>query len=241
MKEFSVNSPFLYLLASMVFVFIIGQSVFFLVRALKRGREIGLPASTLRKTILVSAIFTIAPAAAILLGVITLSRLLGLPLPWIRLSVLGALTYELPAASATANAMALDLGATITEARAFSAIVWVMTIGIIPGIFVILFGLKKIQAGILSLKSKDEVWGHTFLTCMFLGMISTFLGFLFADIRIGAAGWIPVVVALCSALIMALCGLLLKVFKWTFIEQYALPLSLLGAMALSIPITSLLS
>ena len=41
-----------------------------------------------------SAVFTIAPAVAILLGVITLSKALGLPLPWLRLSVVGALTYD---------------------------------------------------------------------------------------------------------------------------------------------------
>jgi len=99
---------------------------------------------------------------------------------------------------------------------------------------------KKIQSGIISLKNRDEKWGNTLLTCMFLGMISTFLGMLFADIRIGLAGWIPVVVALCSAVIMGICGVLLKVFKWQWIEQYALPISMLGAMALSIPITSLM-
>jgi hypothetical protein len=80
-----------------------------------------------------------------------------------------------------------------------------MTLGIIPGVFVILFGLKKIQSGILTLKSKDEKWGNTFLTCMFLGMIATFLGWLFADIHKGLTGWIPITVALCSAGIMCVC------------------------------------
>ena len=144
MREFSVNSGFLYLLAWLVFAFIMGQSVFFLVRAIRRGRAIGLSVSVLRKTALSSALFTIAPAVAILLGVITLSKFLGFPLPWIRMSVLGALTYELPAATTTANAIGLDLSRNVTDPRAFSAIVWVMTLGIIPGIFVILFGLRTI-------------------------------------------------------------------------------------------------
>ncbi|MCL1796157.1 MAG: DUF5058 family protein, partial [Clostridia bacterium] len=204
------------------------------------GRAIGLPVTTLRKTILSSALFTVAPAVAILLGVITLSKFLGFPFPWIRLSVLGALTYELPAATTTANAMNLSLSQNIADPRAFSAVAWVMTLGIIPGIFVILFGQKKIQSGIVSLKTRDDKWGNTFLTCMFLGMISTFLGLLFADIRSGLAGFIPIAVALCSALIMGICGILLKALRWQWIEQYALPISMLGAMALSIPITRLM-
>lgn len=240
MKDFSVNSGFLYALAVIVVVFVIAQSLFFLVRALKRARQLGITVSVLRKTAVSSAIFTIAPAVAILLGVITLSKFLGFPLPWIRLSVLGALTYELPAATSTAVTMGLDISQTITDPKAYSAIAWVMTLGIIPGIFVILFGLKKIQGGIINLKAKDEKWGNTFLTCMFLGMISTFLGWLFADIRTGLAGWIPIVVALCSALIMGICGILIKVCKWNWLEQYALPISMLGAMALSIPITRIM-
>ena len=75
---------------------------------------------------------------------------------------------------------------------------------------------------------------------MFLGMISAFVGMLFADVREGLSGYIPIVVALISAAIMGVCGLLLKKLKWTWLEQYALPISMLGAMALSIPVTWLM-
>ncbi len=241
MRTFSVNSGFLYLITVLVVLFVISQSVYFLFRALRRARQVGIDAGTLRKTIASSALFTIAPAVAILLGVITLSKLLGFPLPWLRLSVLGSLTYELPAATTTATGMGLDLSQTVTDPQAFSAIAWVMTLGIIPGIFVILFGLKRIQGGILGLKAKDEKWGNIFLSAMFLGMISAFVGMLFAGIRSGLAGWIPVVVALCSAAVMGICGVLLKVCKWTWLEQYALPISMLCAMALSIPITAIMA
>ena len=49
------------------------------------------------------------------------------------------------------------------------------------------------------------------------------------------------VVALVSALLMGVCGILIRVLKWTWLEQYALPLCMLGAMALSIPITALMA
>ena len=38
---------------------------------------------------------------------------------------------------------------------------------------------------------------------------------------------------------MMLCGLVRKLFRAKWIEDYALPISLLGGMALSIPITTL--
>ena len=136
--------------------------------------------------------------------------------------------------------MNLPLSQPIADPRAYTAIAWVMTLGIIPGIFIVLFGLKKIQSGIGSIKTKDAAWGEIFLSSMFLGMISAFVGMLFADVREGLSGYIPIVVALISAAIMGVCGLLLKKLKWTWLEQYALPISMLGAMALSIPVTWLM-
>jgi len=240
MSTFSVNSGFLYAVTAVVIVYVLAQSGFFLVRAAKRAKQIGLSGAVVRKTILSSALFTVAPAVAILLGVVTLSKFLGLPLPWLRLSVLGALTYELPAATTTANAMQLSLSQPITDPKAFTAIVWVMTLGIIPGIFVVLFGLKKMQAGIVSIKSKDAAWGELFMSAMFLGMISAFVGTLFADVRSGLPGYIPIAVALVSAVLMAVCGILIKKCRMAWLEQYALPISMLGAMAASIPITALM-
>lgn len=239
MGDFNVNSGFLYGLTGFVILFVIAQSVYFLLKAAGQAKKIGLSGATIRRTIMASVIFTIGPAVAILLGVITLSKMLGLPLPWLRLSVLGAVTYELPAATTTAKAMGLDLATRITDPKAFSAIAWVMTLGIIPGIFLVLFGLKKIEGGYGKITSKDQAWGKIFMDCLFLGMISAFMGMLFADIRQGLPGFIPIVVALVSAAIMAVCGLLLKRFKW--LEQFALPISMLGAMILSIPITALMS
>ena len=241
MREFSVNSPFLYGVTVVVIIYVLAQSLFFLVRAARRAKELGIQSQTIRKTILSSALFTVAPAAAILLGVITLSKFLGLPLPWLRLSILGALTYELPAASSTATAMDLSLSTAIADPKAYTAIAWVMTLGIIPGIFVVLFGLKKMQSGIVTLKSKDPKWGEIFMSSMFLGMISAFVGMLFSEVHTGLPGFIPLAVALVSAVIMGVLGILIKVCKMNWLEQYALPISMLGAMAASIPLTALMT
>ena len=37
--KFSVNSPFLYLIAGAVILFVLAQSFFFLIRAYRRGKE----------------------------------------------------------------------------------------------------------------------------------------------------------------------------------------------------------
>ena len=239
--EFSVNHPFIYLVSGIVVLFVIAQSVFFLVKAMKRAGQLGIARATIRKTIFSSALFSVAPAVSILVGVITLSKFIGLPLPWLRLSVLGAVTYELPAATIAAGAMGASVTQTITQAQTFSVITWVMTLGILSGLVIVVFGLKKIQSGVTRLSGQDKRWGEILSDSLFLGMISAFVGFLFADIRNGLPGLIPIAVAFSSALLMALCGTLIKVFKWTWLEQYAMPVCMLGAMALSLPITALMS
>lgn len=238
---FSVNHPFLYLLSGIVVVFIIVQSAFFLVKAVKQARKLNISTAVIRKTIFSSSLFSLAPAISILVGVITLSKFIGLPFPWYRLSVLGAVTYELPAATLAANAMGAPVNETITDPATFATIAWVMSIGILSGLLLVLFGLKKIQGGMVSLTGKDKRWGEILQDALFLGMISAFVGLLFANVRQGLPGFIPIAVALASTLLMALCGILIKVFKWTWLEQYAMPLCMLGAMALSLPITALMS
>lgn len=238
--HFNPNSGFLYAVAVIVILFVIVQSLFFLIRAYRRAKVIGMDMAQVRKTIISTSIFTIAPAVSILLGIITLSKFLGLPLPWIRLSVIGAITYELPAATTTANALKVSLSDTITDPKVYTAIAWVMTLGIMPSILLVPILLKRIQKGLLSIKNKDSKWGDLFITAMFLGMISAFLGMVFAKVRTGLAGWIPIFVLLFSALLMAVCGVLVKRCKIEWLKNYALPISMLGAMAFAAVISPLI-
>ena len=177
----------------------------------------------------------------LVLGVIALSRALGFPLPWLRLSVIGALTYETPAAASAAAAVGTDLSQLITDPMVFATIAWVMTLGIIPGTVLVPTVGKKIENGVMRIRQKDEKWGSLFMTALFLGMISAFLGMVFATVSEGLRGWIPCFVMIASALIMCVCAVFVKVLKWKWMEDYALPISMLGGMALSIPITDLIN
>lgn len=238
--EFSTNSLFLYIVAICVIVFVLAQSVFFLVRAYKRGKKLGIDSKKLRKTVVSTAVFTIAPAISILIGIVTLSKFLGIPLPWIRMSVIGAITYELPAATSTAKALGISLSEMITDPKVYSAIAWVMTLGILPSIILPPLLMKKIQGGMLKIKNKDSKWGDIFLTSMFLGMISAFLGMVFADVRKGLEGWIPIFVLLVSAAVMAICGLLIKKFNMKWLETYAMAISMVCAMVFAAVITPII-
>ena len=181
--EFHVNHPILFVLAGLLIAVVLGQSVFFLIKALKRSRELGMDQSKIRKTIQTAAIFTIAPAVAIVLSVITLSKNLGLPLPWLRLSVVGSMSYETVAANNALSAMGQYLGSPIPlTAQQYVNVLLVMTISIMMGIWLVPVIGKKLQSGMSNLSNRDAKWADTFSNSLFIGMISAFLGFVFCDV-----------------------------------------------------------
>ncbi len=237
---FHPNNPFLYTLAAIIIIFVLAQSIFFLVRAYRQAAHIGMDMKKVRGVITSTSIFTIAPAISILLGVVTLAKFLGLPLPWVRLSVIGAITYELPAASSTATALGTSLSELISDPKVYSAIAWVMTLGILPSVLYVPILYKRIRNGMITMKNKDGKWSEHFLTAMFLGMISAFLGMAFSTITNGLAGWIPVFVLLFSALTMGICGICIKKFQAKWLENYALPISMIASMIFAVIITPLI-
>ena len=241
--NFSINHPVLYVLAAIIIAIVLGQSVFFLVMAWRRGVKMGMEQKKLRRIATSAAIFTIAPAVAIIISVATLAKDLGIPLPWLRLSVVGSQSYETIAAQNTLSAMGKKLGAGGTmSASAYVTISLVMTISIMVGIWLVPVVAKKMQKGMISMEKRDKKWSDIFSASMFIGMIAAFLGFVFCDFSTvfhgETYGIIPVLVMLVSALTMALAGLLVKVTKWNWISDYALPVSLVVGMASAIPITA---
>ena len=240
--EINVNHPAIFALVGTIIAVVIAEAVFFLVKALKRAKKIGMDKAVLKKTIISAAIFTIAPAVAILVGVITLSKSLGTALPWLRLSVIGSLSYETIAAEAALREMGLAFSDKITDASQYITVTWVMTIGIILGLILVPVLAKKIQNGMRSIEKRDKRWGNIFSNAMFLGMISAFLGYVFCDVTKAFSGdfsgFIPVLVMFTSLAVMAVLGILSAKLKQKWILEYALPISLLAGMASAIPYTA---
>ncbi len=239
--EFNVNSPIIYVLVGLVITVVLAQSIYFLAKAMRRAKELGMDKSVIKKTISSSAVFTIAPAVAILVGVVALSKSLGVALPWLRLSIIGSITYETVAANNALNALGLGAGEKITDANVYVTVLWVMTVGIALGLILVPFVTKKIQGGMNKIGMKDKKWGEIFNNAMFVGMISAFLGYVFCDVGLvlkgDMSGLIPCFVMFTSAIVMAICGIISKKFKVRWITDYALPLSLIIGMASAIPYT----
>ena len=242
---FSPNHWIIYIIVALIILAVIGQAVFFMVKALKRAKEIGMAKSKIKKAIKTSIIFTIAPTIAIVISILTLSQSLGIPLPWLRLSVIGSMSYEIVAATNALNGMGIkEIGSLVKSitAEQYVTVALVMTISIMAGLILAPIIGKKLQTGLINLEKRDKKWSDIFSNSLFMGMIAAFLGLVFCDVTsvfVGETkGLIPVLVFFSSAITMALCGLLRKITKWSFINEYALPISMVAGMLLAIPYTA---
>ena len=263
--KFDVNHPLLFVMVGVIIAAAIGQSVYFLIKSYRRAKEKGMDMSVIHKTIKTAIIFTIAPAISIVITVVALSKSLGIALPWLRLSVVGSLSYEAIAAANAATGMGTTLSALAKSMTAsqYVTIAIVMTLSIMVGIWLVPVVAKKYQNGLISFEKKDAKWSGILQNSLFIGMISAFVGFVFCDLSrlwtsvdgvyttvekntegveevvkyTSTSGLVPVLVMVISAGTMCLCGVLINKLKWKWLNDYALPICMVLGMALAIPLT----
>lgn len=233
------EDKFMLALAIFIVVFVSAQAVFFLVRAIKRARTLGIESSTIKNTIISSGLFTVEPAIGIVATVLTLSAGLGYILPWIRLTVIGNISYEVTAATNAIEAYGLTGGIAneITDPEVFGTIAWVMTLGSIMPLILIPFLLKKVQSKIGRAASKNSAWSSAMSAAAFIGLIAAFVaraiaGKGSAEIIGDGAGVLSVSALIFSVILMLVLQKLSTLPKMKWLESFAMPLAMIGAMAL---------
>lgn len=152
---FNPDSWVMYLMYALIVVFISAEAIFYLVKSVKKAKQIGMDMTKIKKVIKTSASFSVLPAIGIGIGVVTLIGSLGITIPAIRLSVIGALQYETQMADGAAKAIINDpkldekaltlLIQRGVTAQDYATIVTLMTIAIIAGPVLVVLFYKKLQ------------------------------------------------------------------------------------------------
>lgn len=148
---FNPDSWVMYLMYALIVVFISAEAIFYLVKQVKKAKQIGMDMTKIKKVIKTSASFSVLPAIGIGIGVVTLIGSLGITVPAIRLSVIGALQYETQMADGAAKAITGSTdGLTLliqrgVTAQDYATIVTLMTVAIIAGPVLVVLFYKKLQ------------------------------------------------------------------------------------------------
>ena len=243
-----VNSGTFYVIVSVVLTFITLMCVLFLFKSYRAGIKIGMEKAVLKKTIISSATFTLLPSISILLGVIALSGSLGVPFSWLRLSVIGALQYELQVAEVAAQSMGLiGLKPEMMSMEAFVTIALVMTIGILGGVVCCLLFLKKYLAKLQKTPKKESTgkpgFGTHATTAMFVGLCGAYIGAYVGEIVTGrpidgefVRDFMPITVAAIAAAAMGIFEFFIQKKNKKVLENFSLAASMLLAMAAAVVI-----
>lgn len=241
-----VNSGIFYAIVACVLGFVVVMCVAFLVKSYRAGIQIGMDKKVLKKAITSSATFTLLPSISILLGVVALSGTLGVPLSWLRLSVIGSLQYELNVAQIAAENYGLS-GLRVDEMTisAFVTIALVMTAGILGGILLSIFGLKtylkkigkksKSNVETTEEKSKKPGFGAYATTAMFIGLCGAYIGsYVGKAVPREGSDAMPIMVALVSAAVMAVFEYFIQKKGKVVLENFSLAASMLIAMVAAV-------
>ena len=127
------NSPLLYILCGISLAMVVGYALMCVAKANKRCKEAGIGKDVILSVVKSTALSSIVPSLAILLGFLTLTVSLGGAWPWYRLSVIGSLSYEAMAAQYAADGMGVVMSDILAaDGSIFGAIMVVMSIGVFP-------------------------------------------------------------------------------------------------------------
>lgn len=233
------TDQFMYGLAAIVILFVLADSIFFLVRAVRRGKQLGVSSSTMKQTATSAALFSIPGAIGIVMTIVALSGALGLVLPWIRLSVIGSITYEVPAAKTAIEAVGAPGGMAVplTSKKAFATAAWVMTTGSVLPLVIAIFLTRSIQKanGRATKKGGDGVLFNALTGAAFIGLMAAFAAEAITGVGSKAilcdgAGVMSISALLTSVLVMLLLMHINKKHPNHWLESLSMPIAMFCAM-----------
>ena len=244
------ESAYLYIIGGVIILFVLAQSVYFLVRAVRRGKQLGISTKVMKEAAISAGTFSIVPSVPIVLAMIALAASIGNPFAWIRLSVIGSMSYETMAAGAVLSAADVAENTDINAIPSvFASLMWVMTAGIIAGPLFNIFGFKRYQRKLAEVGKKDPAWGNTLTNALFMGIIAVMGGqfvakgiVAFAGLgdnsaayeKLAVNGEAQLLTLLTGVVFMLIFGALIKLTKAKWLENFALPVSMIGAVAMAI-------
>lgn len=223
------NSGYFYLWGSLILMVIFIQAILFIRLAWKEGKRIGLTPKRMMKGLRAGMISAIIPSIPIVIILISMAGSLGVPFPWIRLSVIGSGPYELLAAGIGAKAMGVEkLGGSDFTGVVFANSVWVMTIGAMWSGLLVFFFMKQVKNRYKKIENKDPQWMTIITNAAFFGVICIFLA------QQMLAGTLALITLATGAVLMLVFAIIITKFDIKWLREFALPFSMIGAMAAAV-------
>lgn len=222
------NSPILWIGCSAIILFALAHAAVFMYKGWKEALRLGVSRDALKRTVRVSASVSIIPTIPIIISVFVLVPILGIPIPWLRLSVVGSAIFETSAAAAATNAVGAEFTVGGLPASDLMSVFFGMAIaGSCPALLS-LFAVKPISNVLVKTKSRDMKWMTMLSGCAFAGLLTSTI------VDQAKQGLLPFIVLVVSAVSALLLSKLQERVAWLkeFTTSFAMIIAMIAAFFL---------
>lgn len=230
------NSPAIWALCAVGVVLVLIETVMFFRLARKTAKDgiVDLSAKQCTRAVRAGVVSAIGPSFGVFIVMIGLIAVLGGPIAWMRLSVIGGATTELTAAEVGVSALGGDLASSLTMEQLSNAW-WTMSINACGWLLVVWILGSRMEKVRQKIGGGDERWLSVFSSAATLGIFGAFNSE-YVVTAVQAADMSVVIAMLVSAACMAvLLWLAHHKFKW--LSEYCLGFSMLAGILVGLAIS----
>ncbi|MCI8649068.1 MAG: DUF5058 family protein [Anaerotruncus sp.] len=199
---------------------VIIQSVLYIRLAFKNAPLVGVTKEQCKESVRCGMIISIGPTIAIFIVVVSMMVVVGAPITWMRLSMIGSASTELTACTLGAEAYGVELGGAGYNLTAMATAWWAMSVNGAGWLLIAAFLTPHLETVRLRMGGGDAKWLGLITSAAMLGLYSYLLS--------------PYVVKVGKQAFAALVGfvimyILLKVAKnRKWLKEWALGFAILG-------------
>lgn len=122
------NAKGLWAISVAIIIVVLIQSVIYVRLSFKVAGEVDYPISKCKEAFKVGMVSAIGPSIAVFIVMVGMMSVVGTPITWLRLSIIGAAPTELTAATVGAQAAGVEFGSPEYDLYALSTSFWTMAI-----------------------------------------------------------------------------------------------------------------
>lgn len=225
------NSPAIWGLAAIAVIAVFVEIILFFRLARKAAgmKEVNLTKKQCNRALRAGVVSAIGPAFGVFIVMIGLIAVLGGPIAWLRLSVIGGATTELTAATVGVKALGGDIAQALSMVQLSNAW-WTMTINACGWLVVTWLFASRMEKVRNKIGGGDSRWMEIFSSAATLGIFGAFCSE-YAVTGIQTADFTVLVVMVVSAVAMWILQQLSNRYKW--LKEYALGLAMVAGIASS--------
>ena len=152
------NSPILWVICSITVIITLVQSFLYIRLSLKTAKKLNMPIEKCKKAFKSGLITSIGPSMGVFIVMVGMMSVIGGPLSWMRLSIIGSAPTELTAAKVGAEAMGITFGGADYNTTALLVGWLTMTLNGIGWLLVVGLFTHKLESIRLKLGGSDSKW-----------------------------------------------------------------------------------